>query len=79
MLVLTRKLGEELVIGDAIRLTVVAVRGKQVRLGITAPAAVSICREELYRPPQVCRGSAPADSSGAAESTCRAGPEVIEP
>ncbi len=47
MLVLSRKPGEEVVIGDNIRLTVMAVRGKQVRLGVTAPADVAILREEL--------------------------------
>ena len=47
MLVLTRKRGEEIVIGDNIRLTVVAVSGNQVRLGVTAPPDVSVRREEL--------------------------------
>jgi carbon storage regulator len=47
MLVLSRKPGEEIAIGENIRLTVVAVRGSQVRLGITAPSDVSIQREEL--------------------------------
>ena len=46
MLVLSRKPGEEVVIGDNIRLTVVAIRGNQVRLGFTAPPEVSIKREE---------------------------------
>jgi carbon storage regulator len=49
MLVLSRKLGEEIVIGDNIRLTVVAIRGRRVRLGFTAPGSVSILREELSR------------------------------
>jgi carbon storage regulator len=48
MLVLSRKQGEQVVIAGDIRLTVVAVRGKQVRLGITAPPDVPIQREELY-------------------------------
>jgi carbon storage regulator len=47
MLVLSRKPGEEVVIGGNVRLTVVAIRGKQVRLGFTAPPDVSIQREEL--------------------------------
>jgi carbon storage regulator len=47
MLVLSRRPGEEVVIGDNIRLTVVAIRGNQVRLGFTAPRNVSIQREEL--------------------------------
>ena len=49
MLVLSRKPGEELVIGDNIRLTVVAIRGNQVRLGITAPVEVPVRRQELCR------------------------------
>jgi carbon storage regulator len=47
MLVLSRKLGEGIVIGDNILLTVVAIRGNQIRLGITAPREVGIRREEL--------------------------------
>jgi carbon storage regulator len=47
MLVLSRKQGEEVVIGDNIRLTVVAIRGGRVRLGFTAPPDVAIQREEL--------------------------------
>jgi carbon storage regulator len=47
VLVLTRKRGEEIVIGDNIRLTVVAVSGNQVRLGITAPPDVPVRREEV--------------------------------
>jgi carbon storage regulator len=47
MLVLSRRPGEEIVIGDTIRLRVVAIDGNRVRLGITAPADTFICREEL--------------------------------
>jgi carbon storage regulator len=47
MLVLSRKVGEEIIINDNIRVTVVAVRGNQVRLGFTAPREVPIQREEL--------------------------------
>jgi carbon storage regulator len=47
VLVLSRKRGEEVVIGDNIRLTVVAIRGKEVRLGITAPSEVTIWRTEI--------------------------------
>jgi carbon storage regulator len=48
MLVLTRRLGEEIVIDGDIRVTVVAVRGEQVRLGITAPKCVSVDRAEVH-------------------------------
>lgn len=47
MLVLTRNPGQEIVLGEGIVITVVAVRGKQVRLGIKAPKNVHIRREEL--------------------------------
>ena len=47
MLVLSRRVGEEVVIADAIRVTVVAVKGQRVRLGITAPRSVNVARREL--------------------------------
>lgn len=49
MLVLTRKIGETLMIGDNIKLTVVGVKSGQVRLGIDAPKEIQIQREELLR------------------------------
>lgn len=49
MLILTRKLGEGLFIGDDIRITVIEIRGKQIRLGIEAPQNVVVLREEIYR------------------------------
>jgi carbon storage regulator len=47
MLVLTRRIGEEMRIGDNIRVKVVATKGNQVRLGITAPSSVAVARMEL--------------------------------
>jgi carbon storage regulator len=47
MLVLTRKFGEQIVIAENVRVTVVAVNGKQVRLGVTAPPSVPVLRQEL--------------------------------
>ncbi len=47
MLVLSRKVGESVLIGDNIRVTLVAIRGEQVRLGFTAPNEVRILRHEL--------------------------------
>ena len=49
MLILTRKIGECITIGDHIRVYVVDVRGKQVRLGIEAPADAIVHREEIYQ------------------------------
>ena len=48
MLVLSRKIGEEIMIGDSIRLVVVGVRGTQVRLGLEAPQNVAIHRREVH-------------------------------
>ena len=48
MLILTRKLGESITIGDDIRVSVLGVRGRQVRLGIEAPLKVVVHREEIY-------------------------------
>ena len=47
MLVLTRGIGEEIVIAGDIRLTVVAVKGQHIRLGVTAPPSVPVARLEL--------------------------------
>ncbi len=49
MLVLSRRLGETVMIGDDIKLTVLGINGNQVRLGIAAPKEVSVHREEVYR------------------------------
>lgn len=49
MLILTRKAGEGLFIGDDIRITILEIRGKQIRLGIEAPPNVVVLREEIYR------------------------------
>jgi carbon storage regulator len=49
MLVLTRKPGEELLIGDDVRVRVLEVIGQKVRIGITAPRDVAVHRAEVYR------------------------------
>lgn len=48
MLVLTRKMGESITIGDDIRITVIAVKGQQVKIGIAAPSDTKVYREEIY-------------------------------
>ena len=49
MLILTRRVGETLVIGDEVTVTVLGVRGNQVRLGVNAPKDVAVHREEIYQ------------------------------
>ena len=49
MLILTRKAGETVLIGDDISITVLSVRGNQVKLGVQAPKEVSVHREEIYQ------------------------------
>lgn len=48
MLVLSRKPGESLIIGDEVRITVLSISGKQVRIGIEAPNDIAVHREEIY-------------------------------
>ena len=49
MLILTRRIGESLMIGDQVTITVLGVDGGQTRLGINAPKEISVHREEVYR------------------------------
>lgn len=73
MLVLTRRLEEAIVIGEDIRVTVVAIHGNKVRLGITAPASMCVDREEIRErrlheappPPDVWVAHSPRHPKGA--------------
>jgi carbon storage regulator len=74
MLVLTRKLGETIVVGDCVRIKVLSVHSGRIRLGITAPPNLPICREERYRPaersagPDLIERSNSHDSASMAET-----------
>ncbi len=49
MLILTRRIGETLMVGDNVAITVLGVKGNQVRIGVNAPKEVSVHREEIYQ------------------------------
>lgn len=49
MLILTRRVGETLMVGDDVSVTVLGVKGNQVRIGVNAPKEVSVHREEIYQ------------------------------
>ncbi|PJE14478.1 carbon storage regulator CsrA [Legionella sp.] len=48
MLILTRRISETMIIGDDVNITILGIKGNQVRLGINAPKSISVHREEIY-------------------------------
>lgn len=58
MLILTRRIGETLMVGDNVSITVLGVKGNQVRIGVNAPKDVSVHREEIYQRIQREKGQA---------------------
>ena len=67
MLILSRRTDESIVIGDEVTITILSVKGKQVRIGITAPADVSVHREEIYQ--RIQSGESATGQSPAADES----------
>ena len=66
MLILSRRTDESIVIGDEVTITILSVKGKQVRIGITAPPDVSVHREEIYQ--RIRSGDTPENALGEGET-----------
>jgi carbon storage regulator len=65
VLILTRRVGENVIVGDDITISVIEVRGDAVRIGIQAPQSVSVHREEVYRELQKANQQAAATNDAA--------------
>ena len=69
MLILTRRVGETIIIGDDIIVTVLGIKGNQVRIGINAPKDISVHREEIYQRIQQEKNTAPKQEEPVAPPT----------
>jgi carbon storage regulator len=69
MLILTRRVGESVVIGEDVTVTVLGVKGNQVRIGINAPKTVTVHREEIYERIKSGRTQGDGNTPGEGENT----------
>ncbi|OGI46143.1 MAG: carbon storage regulator [Candidatus Muproteobacteria bacterium RIFCSPHIGHO2_01_FULL_65_16] len=69
MLILTRRLGETLTIGDGVTVTVLSIKGTQVRLGVNAPREIAVHRQEIYERIQREQATASEEAKPAAKES----------
>ncbi len=79
MLILTRRVGETIMIGDDVTCTVLAVKGNHVRLGINAPPHVAVHREEIYKRIQEERAQGSTDQSKSSRESAEEKGARMEP